>query len=661
LAAALAYEAYLRVLRPFPYGEFKLLSSIWFLVPCLAAAGLVWLQRTNHHRRPTGHPPVGHPPVPVGIVAGVLASALFGAGLVQSQAHAQRFLSEPWGAAIPAAAVADARAVAQAVPQGSSVFVSNLLTLDTALAWHGKPTSGRPQGFPSAEARAIYLGKRWRGIVTSFLSMTGRPVYGLVQRETGELRLPVSPGATDYLLLDALEDPRLHGVLPADQVMAQGTLRLYRRVSRPAAATRPLTTSAASADRANGTPTAALLSIQGTGSELVDIDPANGSGTRAIFLLAPLNSLPRASLPISPIPVAKELPAARRSLNLRNGIRAQPAAVLSSPVDSAGAPNRGQVIIGFHVIAPSHVDISFRDAGEPSGESRGRDDQQNQSAHEPREVRRRLVLLPGLTWYTTPALQWPAEVHVARVAGESAANAAQGNSVWPVIVMSANSGTAPVAEQLEKSAAGSSFPLLTVSSHSEVEGQLTLDAWYSHPGAQEGRWRARLRNSETLWLGGTAIPTAFHPGAGNRHWRIILAPGEAPQQWASDDRSAPEAGAIWQPTSNHHWLWLEIGPYREPAPYEVPMPVLSWRMSGAPSLAPFAAAVFPLLREPAPGLGVADGSLVKGSGEDLFYVDQGRLRWVSSPDVLARRNIPWNLTILEDRALWRLPAALPLT
>jgi hypothetical protein len=73
--------------------------------------------------------------------------------------------------------------------------------------------------------------------------------------------------------------------------------------------------------------------------------------------------------------------------------------------------------------------------------------------------------------------------------------------------------------------------------------------------------------------------------------------------------------------------------------------------------------VLPLLSAPAnsePVTSPGDGTLVKGSGDDLFYVDYGTLRWVPSPDVLERRYIPWRLTTLDDAMLWRLPAGLPL-
>ena len=55
------------------------------------------------------------------------------------------------------------------------------------------------------------------------------------------------------------------------------------------------------------------------------------------------------------------------------------------------------------------------------------------------------------------------------------------------------------------------------------------------------------------------------------------------------------------------------------------------------------------------------GTLVKGSSENLFFVDGERLRWVPDLDTLSRRGIPWSLTVLPDADLWRRPIALPLT
>jgi hypothetical protein len=76
------YEIYLRWLRPFPYGEFKLLSTVWFLVPCLVVAGAARLGRRR---------------LPLAWLA--LAAYAFGLGLVEG--HTLRFLSLPWGGSCP--------------------------------------------------------------------------------------------------------------------------------------------------------------------------------------------------------------------------------------------------------------------------------------------------------------------------------------------------------------------------------------------------------------------------------------------------------------------------------------------------------------------------------------------------------------------------------
>ena len=75
--------------------------------------------------------------------------------------------------------------------------------------------------------------RRWRGAVTGLLAFGGHPVYGLVQRLSTELRAPVAPDATNYLLLDAREDPRFYGLLPEDLALSAGTLSLYRQAPRP--------------------------------------------------------------------------------------------------------------------------------------------------------------------------------------------------------------------------------------------------------------------------------------------------------------------------------------------------------------------------------------------------------------------------------------------
>jgi hypothetical protein len=113
-----------------------------------------------------------------------------------------------------------------------------------------------------------------------------------------------------------------------------------------------------------------------------------------------------------------------------------------------------------------------------------------------------------------------------------------------------------------------------------------------------------------------------------------------------------------------------VGPDRKAALHEPPLVEIELEGSGrGPERVRVAAAgppavVLPFLAEPelqAPLPEVPDGTLVKGSGDDLFYVDGGKLRWVQGPEVLERRRIPWSLRVLDDHDLWRLPVALPLT
>jgi hypothetical protein len=211
--AAVGFEVYLRLLKPFPYGEFKLLTSVWFLVPCLAAAGYPLLASCRY----------GAP----GRAVGALLVATFAWGLLVTQTHVRAFVAAPWGAALPEREMRDVRAVVGAVPAGNAVWVSNQLAPAAAVDWQGAPTLHRA-GFASQEAGAGFLAARWRGAATALLTFSGRPAYGTVQRHSTELRAPIDPRAANYVLLDESEDPLLLGLVDADLVLRSGRLLLYR-------------------------------------------------------------------------------------------------------------------------------------------------------------------------------------------------------------------------------------------------------------------------------------------------------------------------------------------------------------------------------------------------------------------------------------------------
>jgi hypothetical protein len=225
-------------------------------------------------------------------------------------------------------------------------------------------------------------------------------------------------------------------------------------------------------------------------------------------------------------------------------------------------------------------------------------------------------------------------------------------------------------ESLERSPAGTAWPLLTFAAGvSPDDGSLGLEAWYTYLGPREGGAQARLHDAPELWLGGQSLPASLHLGPGGRTWRADLAPSRPPRQETSDGRQAPDAPA-WNRGTGRRWLWLEVGPDRKAALYEAPLVEVEVEGGGgAPGrvrvvdAAP-PAVVLPLLAEPdrqAPPPALPDGTLVKGSGDDLFYVDGGKLRWVQGTEVLERRRIPWSLRVLDDHDLWRLPVGLPLT
>ena len=211
-AAAAAFETYLRLLRPFPYGEFKLLTAAWFLVPCLVAAGAraVWLLRNAAVR-----------------AVSLAAAVAFAVGLLVVQVHVRSLLGAPWGAALPESEMAQLRALVAAVPPGAAVWVSNQLVPRAAVEWRGVPTLHRA-GFASQEAGAGALATRWRGAATALFAFSSKPAYGNVQRHSTELRAPLNPLDADYVVLDESEDPLLVGLVPGDVRREAGRLRLYR-------------------------------------------------------------------------------------------------------------------------------------------------------------------------------------------------------------------------------------------------------------------------------------------------------------------------------------------------------------------------------------------------------------------------------------------------
>lgn len=712
LVVVILYWAYLRWVRPFPYGEFKLLSSVWFLVPCLVVAGGLALSRSRVSLRAPppqcssggslqrweGRRPLvgGDSPVPplaprrggrTMLRQGACSAAVAGFALSLSLVwwHSLRFLLLPWGGLLPEGAMAEARSLVRAVPPGASVYVSSQLTPEVARASTGELTLHRA-GFPSASARAGYMARRWRGVVTHLLAFGDRPPYGLVQRHSAELRAAVWPQATDYLLLDVSEDPRLYGSISADLAGAAGTLRLYRQgggrqgdgrqgggparrplltledlprpgvqAAPPAAPHSPADGHAAPERAPQAAPAAGpLLRLRATGQGLVLLQ---GAQERPV----PPRSSP---LPPPVLPIGESLPGRRRSPAAP--AESPPALSPHDPVpsgaitrerdspsgsSSAAGATAGHLLIGLQAIAPTHVRVALF---HPDGNTSHRD----------------LALTPGLTWYTTPAVRWPIEAELtmsptSRETGASDSPAAASPTratVRPAAVLVVPQGDGVTAEGLERSPSGALWPLLTVTSEvSPVDGTLSLDVWYTHFGLAAGSALARLHDAPSLWLGGDALLTNLHPGPGGRSWQVDLTPEERPRQRASDGREAPLASA-WNRGPGRRWLWLEIGPHLDAALHEPPLLELQLAGEATRILPPGAPAVaLPLLAGPAPLPAVADGTLVRGTGDDLFYVEGGKLRWVPSIEVLERRAIPWRLTVLEDNALWRLPVDLPLT
>jgi hypothetical protein len=510
--------------------------------------------------------------------------------------HTEGLLSLPYGAALPEREMAAARAIAAATPRGASVYVSGQLAPEAVYSPAPLVTPNRA-GFPSQYVRTDYLSRRWRGVVTSLLAFEGKPVYGLVTRHSTELRQPVEPTAADYVLLDETEDPRLYGALPADLARAAGRLRLYRNQHAP---------------------TALLNAIRGADGQRAVNVAFDGRALTVNGIPVPAAGL----LPPAVLPVGDSLPGWGRTI-------ASPRRVPSA--EAAPASTRGHLVMGVQALQPTYLRLDLGDEGSTS--------------------RSRMVAVePGLTWYTSPALTWPAGLSLA---------ARDPDAVRLVAVIVDKRDTA--AESLDRSTAGTDWPLLTATTRTEPSGDLALDVWYSYAGPREGPYRTVLRDAPRLWETGPGLPVTLHPGPGERTWIVHLQPGAIVVQQASDGRQPPRPNQVWAPDTGERWVWFELGPDGDASLHSVPVAEIdvegrTVRIRSTPA----AAVVLPLLAEPVPPPRVEDGTLVKGSGDAVYYVDHGRLRWVPSPDILQRMGIVWRLTSLSDLELERLPVGLPL-
>ncbi|HXI19178.1 MAG TPA: hypothetical protein VNM48_22660, partial [Chloroflexota bacterium] len=586
-----------RVGAKWPYGEFKVAAPVWFLVPSLAAVGAATLFQLRHRRR-------------IGVMLAVALSFCFGTGIAATHWHAHRLLALPWGAAISEREVAGARELVQIIPPGASVYVSGRLTPPEMRDWKGVPLR-HARGAISAATAASYIRGRWGGLITEMLLYEGKPAYGFVPRDSIPLIAPLHGATTDYVLLDDADDPRLYGLLPADLAHGARSLRLYRNVGRPSL---------------SGLPTLRdemRLRVDGDGITAEATSPprfdAFHTGTWS-----------------SGNPPALGLPA----YDLPGGTFAHP--FPAPPPKNARRPSiGGTLVIGLHALADSPFDIALRGA---TGEERIR----------------RIMVPAGLTWYTTDHVTWPAVLTLRSTPSAMAA------LVRPIEVIQVDTTDSPPAESLDRSDAGSVWPLVTIAAGASTpeSGGLTIEAWFSYSGTREHHWQTQMRSGQELWARTPALETSLHPGPGQRIWRTTLRPGEPPEQWASDNRTTGSPVGAWRPDRPLSYLWLEFGP--RPTLLYPEAPLMEVRAIGGDVRVErmhSASLVLPQMGDPRPQplRRLEPGTLVKGSSENLFFVDGERLRWVPDLDTLSRRGIPWSLTVLPDADLWRRPIALPLT
>jgi len=321
LLPAAALELYLRVLRPFPYGEFKLVSSVWFVVPVVAAGGFARLAGLSNHGRVAWR------------IAAVACLGLFAAGVSSAHVQTRVLLAGPWGAMLPENEMRAARTATSVIPPGEPVWVSNQLAPEAAVRWQGTPTDHRA-GFPTREAGAQYLATRWRGIVTSLLAFSGRPVYGTVQRHSHELRAPLDPRDAGVVILDEAEDPMLFGLVRGDLLSSVGRLRVYRQANR---------------------------------DQLTGLERPLPSET-GLDVPAPAPSAPRSAiLPAVALPIGESLPGRRQGFTVRS--RVDPTVLTTASVTS-------QNMLALALFSSREREIEVETEGRAQ----------------------RMLLFPGVTW-----------------------------------------------------------------------------------------------------------------------------------------------------------------------------------------------------------------------------------------------------------------------
>lgn len=612
LAVIAAFLVYLRWVRPFPYGEFKLLSSVWFLVPCFITAGAHRLMRAAPRHGRWASPALAL----AARTTATLVLALYAAGLWGAHAHVRALLALPWGAALPETEVDAARQIVRAVPAGAPVWVSNLLVPARAVGWPGSPAAHRA-GFPSQAAGQAYLGKRWRGVVTGLLAFSGRVPYGTVERHSTELRLPAGPSLAEYVLLDESEDPRLFGLLEDDLVASATRLRLYRQPSRVAALWR--------ASEAAGTSSAAIELHLTADRISTGAQPSRPVADRITAT---------GTLPPPVLPIGESFP----------GRRTGYAAPVRPPDDSPPASGRGHAVVGLIATEPVPLRIEIDDG----------------------LVRRSLDVLagPGLTWYTSPELVWPG---VVRLSTSDGSPLAMRVPAIAAVTVDRSTIAAPLEESLARSRAGVDAPLVVAwLSEAPDSGGVDLTTFVADVTAAGRAALVRLRAAPVLWLGGDATPLPVSTADGVRGSHVRLDPFGAA---APDGVPAGEPTRLraprWTTETGAAWLWLEVGRDAEPSLHTAPLAAVhasatALRIATTRDRLAVAAAL-PLASTATRPAVVEDGTLIKGASDHLFYVENGQLRWVSSLDVLQRRAISVRFVVLRESELWGLPAGLPLT
>ena len=602
LAAFGGLVGYVYVLKPFPYGAFKVITTGAFLIAtlfvmgCMTIASLPDLRVWARQRGPHGWSlPRMHPWRFVSSIVVVVIVALYGSGLAYNTGQSLHFCARGWGAALPPELITAAQEIAAAAGAGQRVLISGqyvypLRRTFESNRWPAPFGARRTESGLSVDhwsalrtpfSQYGYLSGRALGLARHFLIAGGVEVYGLFRHQAADTARLAADGRYDYVVLGRDHPPWLYGLAPQDLVRENGFFRLFR-AGRP---------------------------------QVLLADLAAARGSPDVTAERPL-MLEVAPGRIEPIPAD-----------------APPSAALPS-----GA---GRLVLGIMAQQSGRVQVA---AGMPPSAP---------------SLERQLLVEPGLIWYTTPSFPLPTLLTLTPLDGQSLW------VVAAVLFESEGLGVvSPLAESFEEERLPTLAA--TVTRFGPDGAGLRVQAWYANKGDAVLGLRLVLRDSREAMTGGAGLLAGFDLDDPLRTWELRLHPTyEAPLQLVSGSPVPLAWPWPWPGDQGERWLRLEVTGVGEPPFLALPLAQVTVTSSGVADLTPIpaigGATLIPFPVDPPTPPVVREGALLKGHDEWVYLVQDGRRHWVSSLVAFERLGRSWEeVRQLDDDTLWHIPQGLPL-